>query len=60
MDLSERNAHKDLKHKSACMIPSKLKAHIMACMTKICARDGTIAIPWSMEAKACIFAMDEY
>lgn len=60
MDSRERKAHRDLEHKSAFLIPAKLKTHTAACMTNICARDGAIAIPWAVASKAFFFAMHDH
>ena len=60
MESGERKPHRDLEHKSPCLLPAALKRHIRECMTKVCARDGPCAIPWAMAAKASIFAMDDH
>lgn len=38
-------------------MPGNIKSHVAAYMAKMCARGRPIAIPWDMEAKACIFPM---
>ena len=58
MEPGERKPHRDLEHKYLFLLPDTLKRHITECMTKICARDGPISIPWAMAAKAFIFSMD--
>lgn len=58
MDSGGRNPHRDLEQNSPCRLPAELKNHIAECMTRICARDRPISIPWAMGAKACIFTMD--
>lgn len=58
MDSTERTPHKDLEHKTVCLFLTQVKAHITACMEKICARNWPIAIPWAMEAKVCTFSTD--